>query len=491
MNQSITQLGTPPARRATRTRTGLLSGLVAFWAQFRRRPYGMVGLIILILYAIMALAAPWLTPYKPDEMYLADRLAAPVWARYLPRFKGAPPTLRYTIGPGQWDLTRHENASLTRATDQERGELTVVQLSPVLPGEAPATAELSFPVHYPHNPPNTFDAKITYAVEAPVDAQTTLSYSIIDPQGTEYTVWDTTVYGSSDWNTATIDSRDFQVKMKLGLSFFDDPATTVFATKGDYRLVLRVSSTAASGPVRVRLAGLQANILGLLHGLLGTDHVGSDLWTQLVYGARISLIIGILAAIAAVAIGTVIGLISGYLGGKIDEFFMRVADVFLSVPTLPILIILSAFLGKHIGNIVLLVAAFSWMTTARVVRSQTLSLKQRAFVEAARAAGAGNTYIMLTHLLPNVFPLVVANTVLMMPVAILYEAALSFLGLGDPRIPTWGRMLQNARAFGAFTELAWWWLVPPGLAITLLTLSFTLIGNAVNEVLNPRYRERT
>jgi peptide/nickel transport system permease protein len=98
---------------------------------------------------------------------------------------------------------------------------------------------------------------------------------------------------------------------------------------------------------------------------------------------------------------------------------------------------------------------------------------------------------MVTHLLPNVFPMVVANTVLMMPVAILYEAALSFLGLGDPRIPTWGRMLQNARAFGAFTDLAWWWLIPPGLAITLLTLSFTLIGNAVNEVLNPRYRERT
>lgn len=451
----------------------------------------MVGLIILLLFTFMALAAPWLTPYKPEDMYLADRLAAPVWATYLPRFRGAPPTMRYTIDHDRWQLSQQKKATLSHEADAERGDLTVVQLSPVLPGEEPASADLSFTVHYPYDPPQTFDASFSYAVEAPGDAETTLAYVIVDPHGTEFTVWDATVYGSTGWTSDTVDSRNFLVKNKLGLSFFDDPAKVVFANKGDYRLVLRVSSSAASEAVRVSIAPLQANVLGLLHGLLGTDHVGADLWTQLVYGARISLIIGILAAVMAVAIGTFIGLVSGYLAGKIDEFFMRAADVFLSVPTLPILIILSAFLGKHIGNIVLLVAAFSWMTTSRVVRSQTLSLKQRAFVEAARAAGAGSRYIMVTHLLPNVFPMVVANTVLMMPVAILYEAALSFLGLGDPRIPTWGRMLQNARAFGAFTDLAWWWLIPPGLAITLLTLSFTLIGNAVNEVLNPRYRERT
>ncbi len=470
------------------------SGIADFWAQYRRRPYGLVGLVMLAMYIAVALAAPLLTPYDPrkTEFFLADRLAAPIWARFIiPRFRNAPPTSRYTIHPDQWKVERQERASLSFEEAGDRGETAVIRFEPSVEGGGGARSELSWRVHYGFNPPNTFEGKVTYRVEAPPDGMTQLSLVIVDPEGKEYDIWGTAVYGEQDWTTAALDSRDLQMKTRLNMTIFDDPAKVIFATKGDYRLVLKASSESPSAEARLFLAPAKFNILGILHGLLGADHMGSDLWAQLVYGARISLIIGISAAVIGVALGTTIGIISGFLGGPVDEFLMRVADVFLSVPTLPVLIILSAFLGKNMWNIVLLVAAFSWMGSSRVVRSQTLSLKERAFVEAAKAAGASDAYIMVVHILPNVLPLVVANMVLMMPVAILYEASLSFLGLGDPRIPTWGRMLQNARAFGAFTELAWWWLVPPGLAITLLSLSFTFIGNTVNEVLNPRYRERS
>jgi peptide/nickel transport system permease protein len=232
-------------------------------------------------------------------------------------------------------------------------------------------------------------------------------------------------------------------------------------------------------------------IPGTVHGLLGADHMGADLWTQLVYGTRISLSIGLSAAAISVAVGTAVGIISGYLGGVVDEFIMRIVDVLMAIPDLPILIILGALLGKSVWNIVLLISAFAWMGTARLVRSQTLSLRERVFVEAAKASGASDAYVMIIHILPNVLPLVFAGMVLRIPSAILTEAALSFLGLGDPRVATWGRMLHNARGFGAFTTLAWWWLVPPGLAITFLSLAFVFIGNTVNEILNPRYRERS
>ena len=148
-----------------------------------------------------------------------------------------------------------------------------------------------------------------------------------------------------------------------------------------------------------------------------------------------------------------------------------------------------ALFGKSVANVVILLALFSWMGIARM--RETLSLKERTFVEAAKAAGASSAYIMISHILPNTMPLIFANLVLRIPSAILTEASLSFLGLGDPRVPTWGRMLQNARQFGAFTKMAWWWMLPPGIVLTGLAVAFVFIGNSVNEILNPRYRERS
>jgi len=223
--------------------------------------------------------------------------------------------------------------------------------------------------------------------------------------------------------------------------------------------------------------------------LLGTDVFGHDIFSQLVYATRIELIVGIVAALIAVGVGTGIGLISGYYGGWVDTILMRITDIFLTLPVLVIILLMAAILGGSIINIIIIIALFSWSGIARVIRAQTLSLKTRSFIDAARISGATDSKIILRHLAPNVLPFTFLYMTFTTSGAIITEAILAFLGFGDPRIVTWGMMLQYLRISGN-TLTAPWWLLPPGVAITLLSLSFYLIGRAFDEVVNPRLRSR-
>ena len=247
-------------------------------------------------------------------------------------------------------------------------------------------------------------------------------------------------------------------------------------------------SEAAKG--QIILENAEVVILGHVHGILGCDNVGADIFAQVVHGARISLEIGILCAVTSSVIGILVGVITGYFGGVVDEVMMRIVDVLLCLPFLPLLLTLVFIFGKNIFYIVLFIAIFGWQGLSRMIRSRVLALRETAFVECARASGASRFYIMIKHLVPNVLPIAFSSLVLSVPSAILFEAALSFLGFGDPRVPTWGKMLHQAYGFGAFTNLAWWWLVPPGLAITTLCLAFVFMGHALDEVVNPRLRRR-
>ena len=187
-------------------------------------------------------------------------------------------------------------------------------------------------------------------------------------------------------------------------------------------------------------------------------------------------------------IGLLIGLVAGYIGGGVDELLMRITDLLLVLPGLPLLIVLIAVLGQSIWNVILLIAALGWMGFARQVRSMTLSLKERPFVEAVRAVGAGSLYIIRRHILPNVMSLVYVALALSVPSAILTEAALSWLGLFDPSVMSWGKILYYAQWNQGTTLL--WWVVPPGISIALVSLSFILLGYALDEILNPRLRVR-
>jgi peptide/nickel transport system permease protein len=224
--------------------------------------------------------------------------------------------------------------------------------------------------------------------------------------------------------------------------------------------------------------------------LLGTNDVGQDILSELLYGTRISLLIGVIAAFISILLGCIVGVISGYYGGKIDAFFMRLVDLVLVIPFLPLMILLAAFIGPSFWNIVLVISLLSWASPARVIRSQVLTLKTKGYVEAAKSIGTNIKVILFRHILPGVIPIALSQFVLAASNAILTEASLSFLGLGDPFTKSWGTILYYAQARGAFLTDAWiWWVLPPGLLITTLVIGFAFTGYSLEEILNPRLRK--
>ncbi len=224
---------------------------------------------------------------------------------------------------------------------------------------------------------------------------------------------------------------------------------------------------------------------------LGTDGLGQDIWVKLVYGTRVSVTIGVIAAIVSSIIGTAVGLISGYVGGWKDEVLMRMNDVVLSLPTLVLLIILAAILQRlDIISIILIIGLTSWSFTARVVRAQVLSVKERMFVERARAIGSGDWHIVVKHVFPNVFPLIFANTILTVSVSILYESTLAFLGFTASDAVSWGSVLNQAFRQSAWSNGLYAWILVPGIFIVLVVLGFSFMGYALDEILNPKLKRR-
>jgi len=224
--------------------------------------------------------------------------------------------------------------------------------------------------------------------------------------------------------------------------------------------------------------------------IMGTDSFGRDVYSLTIYGARASLEVGLIATLISVALGASIGLAAGYFGRITDEILMRITDFFLVLPWFPLMIVIMAILGREFIWVIVVIGITSWPSTARIVRSQVLSIKERQFVERARCVGAGDGHIIASHIMPNVLPLIFANTVLLISLAIFSEAFLDFFGLGDPDVISWGMMLEEAYDQGAFTQGAWWWIFLPGAAIVIMVLSFSLVGYALDDVLNPKLRRR-
>lgn len=222
--------------------------------------------------------------------------------------------------------------------------------------------------------------------------------------------------------------------------------------------------------------------------ILGRDDAGKDIWSQLIYGARVSLIVGFAASLVSMGIGTTVGLVAGFYGGKVGNLLMRFVDFLMVVPDLPLMLVIIAVWGRGLFNIILVIGLLGWTYSARLVRSQTLSIKERQFILRARSIGASNGRIIIRHILPQVLPLIVAQSVLDISASILAESSLSFLGLGDPNLISWGSMLNFAMDRGAVSRQAWWFLLPPGFAILWVTLALILIGNSLEEIVNPRTR---
>jgi peptide/nickel transport system permease protein len=222
---------------------------------------------------------------------------------------------------------------------------------------------------------------------------------------------------------------------------------------------------------------------------LGTTYYGRDVLSQVIMGSRPAVIVGFLAALFLTFIGTNVGLIAGYFGGRIDDVLMRITDIAFGIPFIPFAIILIALMEPSIWNIIITVACLLWRTTARVIRSQVLSIKERPFITAARVSGASDSRIMYIHILPNVLPMSFLYIALGIAWATLSEASLSFLGFGDPHMMSWGQMLYYAFITGS-ARRDWWNVLPPGFCVALFVISAFMIGQAYEEVSNPRLKRR-
>lgn len=511
---------TLPTRRAKIALT--LKRVKDFLSIFVRNKRGILGVTILVLFITTALCAPLLTPHDPvyDE-YLAGDYATPIWLQYVPGGGGGEsenfimssetevgfPDSESLLQEWKFKSTTSSSTHISLQYDHAFGNKKAGSATVTFTREAGrfssevAKAHLTKQFHYPFNgPPTRFSCQISFLAEGVEELQQLEIVFFIKrvenvSECTNYPLWNTKIYGSTTtWTTPypAIDSYHSGLRERFG-NITSDPARIIFSKPVDYiyDLELRFTDSPRTvGPVQVTvyLDDLNIKFYGSAFGLLGTDQRGRDILSQLVYGARISLFIGLLSAALSVTIGLAFGLVSGYLGKIVDEVIMRFTDMLLVLPTLPLMIVLIAVLGPSIWNIILLIGLLGWMGFARLVRSQVLSLKERLFIEAAKAVGAGKSYIITRHILPNVMGLVYVSLAMSVPGAILAEAALSWLGLFDPRVMSWGRMLHDAQFEQGIQK--WWWMMPPGICIAVVSLSFILLGYALDEIFNPKLRAR-
>lgn len=225
-----------------------------------------------------------------------------------------------------------------------------------------------------------------------------------------------------------------------------------------------------------------------LHHPMGLDDGGIDVFTLILYGGRISLTVGLAATLVAILVGGGIGILSGYLGGMTDTVLMRFNDYFLVIPVMPLMMVIAVLWGPSLSHLILVIGLLQWTTTSRVVRAQVRSVRERVYIKRARTLGAGHPRVILRHVLPQIAPLLIANTVLTVAICIFMETALAFLGLSDPSATSWGTMIQHAFERTAASSGAWWAIFYPGAAIAVVVMACYLLGQAIEDALNPRLK---
>ena len=476
-------------------------GFGEFLDEFKREKTGIAGLILLIILVLVALTAPYTTiPNLPEKwrnsQYWEDnpKNVPPTWYNRFTSQK-LMPHLVYTLNdPGVNVITQDRD--------------TIIRVN------------YKFLKNYYYGPQGIIIKGFNVTLNSPIGVPT-ISVYLIRPDGDKVLlvedkelssdvtiaigrdseiskmiyIW--LVYKTTGQNITPLDVplqtiliNDMVAPLFADLTEITDPDVAIENPKplwGTYRLEIVIHQPRPIN--RVNYDNIKIVFLGRTYGTMGTDYLGRDLWAGLIWGSRISLTIGILVSVLSTIIGLVYGVTSAYLGGNVDEFMMRINEIFASIPSLPILILIGATVGHvTLWFIVVLLVIFGWMGIARVARSMALQIKEQTYIEAAKALGAGNSRIIFKHILPQLLPYAFAVIALSVPGAVIAEASLSFLGIGDPTAVTWGQILNAAQNQAATTKGYWWWVIPPGLGIAVVGLTFVLIGTALDKILNPRLR---
>jgi ABC-type dipeptide/oligopeptide/nickel transport system permease subunit len=459
-----------------------------------------LGMSLLVLSVIVALLSPIAYPLDPQRTIVGGQFAQPEWVMAFPEGYYLSKNMVVINNPGftspaalqEWSYAYNQsqlsNISFSwssSGSDVKSGSLQISSAS-----SSPATVNVTKTFHYPYNgPPQKFVGSFAVKADGASPSQPVQVKLFVNTADRHYTFWSTNITQDGQWLSPkySLDStaEDFRATLGLKGTTGLTASSVIFSSITDYTFGFQATFY---GPSKINVDNVNLKLYGSAYGLLGTDDLGNDLLAQNTWGARISLTVGLLASFIGISLGLIVGLIAGYKTGLVDEVLMRTTDMVLVIPALPLLLVLIAVLGASIFNIILVIGFLGWMGFARIIRAQVLTLKERPFVEAAKAAGAGTRQILTRHVFPNIISLTYVNLALTVPAAILTESALAFLGLFDPNTISWGRILDNAEVAGSLS--VWWWVIPPGLGIAIVSVSFVLIGYALDEIFNPKLRLR-
>jgi peptide/nickel transport system permease protein len=449
--------------------------------QFTHSKSGLAGIFLLLALILMSLYAAVGVPLESFRQW-----NNPIFWADLPQ-SAAPAWTNFGFGPKSAEhiVLRMDDASISSTS--EGGVRTVTH---------------SYSINYSFDTyPDDF--MIIYAARYG-STQPALQVDVVRPDGNEFRIYFASLPPSQQGEnefSARIFSTDKLVANELRKytgSFayppdYNRPQVMIFSDTQENR-VLKGAYTIRETFYLFDPADSVVNsgviLGGKVYGIIGTDDLRRDLSVGILWGAPVALFIGLTVAIAGVIIGLVYGVVAGFKGNRTDEGLMRINDIFYSLPTLPLLIILSVTIGRNIFLITGFLVIFGWVGMAKISRSLALQIKNLQYVEAAKLMGQSDFKIISKHIIPQLLPLTFASIAISVPSAILGEATLSFLGLSDPSIPTWGQILHDANTAGAASRGLWWWIVPPGLMIALTGLAFVLIGNALDAIVNPRSRKR-
>lgn len=462
--------------------TDVRADLGDFWQEFRQVKSGVFSLILLGVFLLVILGEPYLIPFSETGTRWRD---ITYWENN-PR--NAPPAWLNWFSPRK----RAVSQELAAATLDEvtAGKMTVIRAEFAYPYEADIPpGDLLFLGRVSGAPLIVLslerpDGETIQLLKKPISksGEHALRISIENDGRASAYAFGARYAAAEDRISKDLLSPTTLLFAHAGPGMFRSPQPL----RGDYRLRAEILLPTADD----RISDPTLIIQGSVSGLLGTDASRRDIWSGVVSGVKWALLIGLLTAVVAVSVGVVYGVMSAYFGGWRDSLMQRVFEVFVSIPLLPLLIVMSAIFKPSIWTLIFMMSAFFWVGPVKTVRSMGLQIKEETYIEASRAFGASSGRIIFRHIVPLLVPYAFASMALYVPSAIVYESTISLLGLGDSTIVTWGQILHDALNGGAVLNGQWWWVIPPGLAIALMGMTFAFLGFAMDTILHPKLRTR-